>query len=427
MKSTNRILSTAMWLVAACAPTAWANSDGQVLEPYRTFGNGWTNTSSGTSSLGAPAVLTWSIAPDGTTLPTGLGEPVSPNDLIEFLDGVHHGGASPGGSDLTQRAWFPLIQSSFERWDQVSGITFNYESEDDGAAYSPGNPGVLGTRGDHRIGGHSIDGQTSPTFVAYNYFPNYSEMVIDTDEIDRWSNSSGNYIRFRNMLMHEIAHGIGLNHVESSDADFLLEPFLATAFDGPQLDDILGAQRLYGDANEEGVGNDTFSNATPLGTFSPGQSISVGVDAVDTVVAFTDIDFLSIDDNLDTDFFRFTIQTPGFVDLTLTPLGPTYQEGPQGGAQNPYVTSAFSDLRFSLLEPDGSSVLQFANNETIGVAEQISNFWIDSPGDYFIQINGAQNAAQFYQLDLAVQAVPEPSTGLLMVAGMAIYGFRRRR
>jgi len=362
-----------------------------LLSPFRTVGSGWTSSSSGTSSIGQPIDLTWSMVPDGTNLHRGLGEPASPNNLIAFLDGLHQGGASPGGADLTQRDWFPLVESSFERWDAVSGVNFAYEPNDDGAAVNGVNRGILGTRGDHRIGGHSIDGQISPTFLAYSFFPNNSDVVIDTDEINRWGNPEGNFVRFRNMLMHETGHGLGLNHPESTDADFLMEPFLSTTFDGPQLDDILGIQRLYGDANEENGGNDTYLSATPLGNFYPGDNKSFGVDAANTVVAFDAIDFLSIDDNSDVDFFQFTVNTPGLVNLTLTPLGPTYQEGLQGGVQSPLDTSAQSDLILSVFDRDGTSLLEFANNTGIGMAEEISSLSLDSPGDYYVQIQGLQN------------------------------------
>ena len=40
--------------------------------------------------------------------------------------------------------------------------------------------GVLGTRGDVRIGGHLIDGNSN--VLAYNFFPNHGEMIIDTGD-----------------------------------------------------------------------------------------------------------------------------------------------------------------------------------------------------------------------------------------------------
>ena len=57
------------------------------------------------------------------------------------------------------------------------------------------------------------------------------------------------------------------------NAGFLIEPILSTSFDGPQLDDVLAIQRLYGDAYEKNGGNDTFSVATSLGPLSSAQSI----------------------------------------------------------------------------------------------------------------------------------------------------------
>lgn len=412
--------------------------DEHELSAYRTWGSGWSTTSSGPSSLGAPATLTWSIAPDNTQLPTGLSEPISNSSLIMFLDDVHPGGNSPDGSDLTQRTWWQLINSAFERWDAVSGISFQYESNDDGEKIGTAQ-GVLGVRGDHRIGGHSIDGQISPTFLAYNYFPNNSDMVIDTDEINRWSNATNNFRLFRNMLMHEIGHGLGLNHVESFDVNpnqanfqfgtFLMEPTLASGFDGPQFDDILGIHRLYGDANEAGVGNDIFANATSLGSLSGGQPISIGTDATDILVASTDIDFVSIDSNSDIDFFSFSTAVGETVSILLTPLGPTYDEGRQGsgnnGSQNPFVSSAKSNLTLALYDQDGTTILAYANKTGIGLSETINGYHLATAGKYFVRVSGLHNAAQFFQLDIT--AVPEPTSAILLMLGSVIAATRRRK
>ncbi|MCH7752591.1 MAG: matrixin family metalloprotease [Planctomycetes bacterium] len=426
------------------------------LEPFRTFNNGWTNTASGTSGLGEPAVLTWSIVPNGTPMPGGLGEPRTPSNLISFLDSIHHGGASPGGSDLTQRDWFPLVESAYERWDQISGISMNYEPNDDGARV-PGHPGILGRRGDLRLSGHSIDGQTSPTFLAYNFFPNIADMVIDTDEVIRWGNPEGNFTQFRFMLMHEIGHGLGLNHMTSADANFLMEPILQTGLDGPQLDDILGVHRLYGDVNEVGAGNEDYLNATSLGRFWPGQSKQVGSDATDTVVEFTDVDFLSIDDDSDVDYFRFTILTPSLIDFELTPLGPSYKDG-----SIEFNTATMSDLSLTLWDSDGTSILDFANDNGLGGEEQLQSVFLPQRGDYYVSVAGAQNAAQFYELGLDVNlpiptdtfnfsdlirdffgrtgfgsffpdsvpnifSLPEPSAGLMMAVCCGVCAMRRRR
>ena len=413
-----------------------SHGEDEQLAAFRTAGNGWTFSTGGSSGLGRPATLTWSVVPDNSPMPTGLGEPVSNSDLIAFLDGVHHGGNSPGGTDLTQRTWWQLMNSAFERWEELSGITFNYEPNDDGRKLGTAN-GVLGTRGDHRLGGHSIDGQTSPTFLAYNFFPNNSDTVIDTDEINRWSNASNNFRLFRNMLMHEIGHGVGLNHVESFDiipsspkfqfGTFLMEPILTSRFDGPQLDDILGAHRLYGDANEAGTGNDTFLNATQLGTLLHGQTISIGTDAVDTSVAPSDLDFVSIDDNSDVDYFRFSINAAETLHLALTPMGPTYDEGRQGsgdgGTQQPLDASAQSDLTLTLLSTNGTSLLEFSNDTGLGMREEILNHHLAIAGDYYVLVGGLNNAAQFFQLDIT--AVPEPTSLLLLLVGSIVTASRQ--
>ncbi|QEG36727.1 matrixin family metalloprotease [Bythopirellula goksoeyrii] len=404
---------------------------GEEPAAFRTVGSGWSNTSGGFSPFGEPAILSWSIVPDQTVLPQGQSEPLSPSNLIAFLDGIHHGGAGPGGSDLTQRDWFPLIKSAFDRWDAVSGLKFSYEPSDDGVVN--GIPttalasalGVSGVRGDHRIGGHSIDGSTSPTIVAYNYFPSNSDMVLDTDEAGRFGNPSDNYLRFRNTLMHEIGHGIGLNHVASAGHNFLMEGFLDTSIDGPQFDDILGAHRLYGDRFEEDGGNDSPSLATPLGSFALGQSVSLGADAVDAAVAPTDIDFLSINKSGDNDYFRFSVASPSLVDILLTPLGPTYPEGPHGGTETPFDASAKNNLRLYLYNSTGNSLLGFSTGGGLGAEESLINFALPAAGDYLIQIAGLQDAAQFYQLDLAV--VPEPTSAILLFAALTGWIASRRQ
>jgi serralysin len=408
---------------------------------FRTVGNGWTSTSSGASSLGNPVVLTWSIVPDGTFIGRAgdqfiPDESSDPSGLVAFLDDIHHSGGAPGGADLTQRNWWGLFNSAFERWESVAGITFSYEPSDDGRV-SPNTAGQLGRRGDHRLGGHAIDGQTSPTILAYNYFPNTSDMVIDTDEVLRWSNPMGDYLLFRNTVMHEIGHGLGLNHMESDDlsmadgqqfGSFLMEPILSAVFDGPQFDDILGAHRLYGDVNEKGIGNQTFQTATDLGILQASQAVVIGSDADDRFVEFADVDFVSIDDNSDVDYFSFTIATPMFVDLTLAPMGPTYLEGPQNSAENNtqvvFDASALSDLNLTLYDTDGVSILAASFTPGLGLTERIISTDLSSPGVYFVRVGGTTNAAQMFELEIA--SVPEPSALFLVMAAIACGCILRR-
>src|SRR5207244_79354 len=82
------------------------------------------------------------------TLTGGAGETNANSSLASLLNARY-------GSSAT---WLPLIQSVFTEWSNISGVTYIYEPNDDGAAMSTGNSGVLGVRGDVRIGAHPIDG-----------------------------------------------------------------------------------------------------------------------------------------------------------------------------------------------------------------------------------------------------------------------------
>jgi hypothetical protein len=410
--------------VACQLADSFQEGGGDQPAAYQTVGQGWTTTASGVSPFGETTLLTWSIVPDGTALPTGVSEPSSPSNLIAFLDGIHHGGASPGGLDLTQRAWFPIIKSSFDRWDAVSALKISYEPKDNGSALA-GLSGALGVRGDVRLGGHFIDGTTTPTTLAYSYFPNNSDMVIDTAETARFGSSSGNYLQFRNTITHELGHGLGLNHPASSTNRFLMEAFLDTSFDGPQFDDILGVHRFYGDRYEENSGNDSALLATHLGSLLPGQSLSLGTDATDAVVAPADVDFVSINMSADIDYFKITLSQNGLLDITLTPMGPTYMEGPHGGTQTSLNAAALNNLALYLYDSTGSNLLGSSAAGGLGASESLANV-LAPAGNYYIRISGDRDAAQFYQLDVAVTGVPEPAALSLLMCGLVALGTRRR-
>ena len=269
---------------------------------------------------------------------------------------------------------------------------------DDGVDHN-GQVGILGVRGDIRIGGNFIDGVSG--VLAYNFFPNDGDMVIDTADVSFFSNSGLDYRRLRNTVMHEHGHGFGLNHVESNNASFLMEPFLSTGFDGPQLDDVRGIHRGYGDKYEKNGGNDSAATATVMGSFQGGDSFRIGFDGRTTRVNRPETDFVSIDDNGDTDFFSFDLTGDSTVTIDLTPVGTTYNQGPQGGNQNSVDTSSVSDLTLALVDTNQSTVLATSNVGGLGVAEQIADFSLDS-GEYYIRVTGTANNVQMYELELNV-------------------------
>ncbi|HMP06315.1 MAG TPA: hypothetical protein PJ982_08205, partial [Lacipirellulaceae bacterium] len=315
-----------------------------------------TNGFIGFNSWGTPTTVTWSLAPDGTFVDAS-----STSNLIAFMDGIW--GAGDGGYDpvlgYSQRPWFHLFESSFARLRALSGVTYVYEPKDDGVstprAFSNAfnARGQLGVRGDVRIGGKAYTGEQSNT-LATNYFPDHGDMIIGTHQGTFFSAPGNNFRGFRNTIMHEALHGLGVSHIVSTGSRFLIEPFISTVFDGPQLDDILALHRLYGDVLEKNGGNDTYATATPLGQVAPGQSVTRGTLGDNTVVDGSAIDFLSIDGASDVDYFSFTLDDEWLVTLDVAPKGTTYSiRRETETTEYPYNSQALNNLTLALFDPTG--------------------------------------------------------------------------
>ena len=205
--------------------------------------------------------------------------------------------------------------------------------------------------------------------------------------------------------MHEAMHGLGISHVESDNAGFLIEPVLSTSFDGPQLDDLLAIQRLYGDVYEKNGGNDTSSMATSLGPLSPTQPIAIGTLGDSTVIGSSQVDFLSIDDDSDTDFLSFSLSSRLDVRLQLTPRGTSYLVGPEDGTQSTLNTLSLSNLSLALMDTNGTSVLSLTDSNPAGNGEEVLRQLL--PGTYYARVKGANNNIQLYGLNLTA-TVPLP-------------------
>jgi len=168
----------------------------------------WTSTATNPGPLGQgdPTTITWSIIADGVNIPGFAGESAADSNLIATLDGIY----GSAGGPLSNRPWFPQLRSVFDRWSAVSGINYVYEPNDDSAAFAAASVGILGVRGDVRIGGHTIDGNSG--ILAYNFFPDNGDMVIDTGD-NFYNDTSQNSRGLRNVTAHEAGHGLGLSHV----------------------------------------------------------------------------------------------------------------------------------------------------------------------------------------------------------------------
>ncbi len=306
----------------------------------------WTSTATDqpTAPAGNPITLTWSIVPDGTM----ISHLAKPSNLVAFFDGIFE--VEEGGTDFQQRPWFELVEGSFQRWSDLSGVVFQYEEFDDGLSNRSHGlwPGVPNVRGDVRLGGAYVDG-VGGTYGQAGFIPN-ADLTLDTSDVTRFGDTTDYYYNLRQTLMHEVGHSLGLSHNEALGAFVLMHPFAQVLFDGPQFDDIRGAHHLYGDAYEKGTlnGNGSPTDGTPLGVIGIGTSREVGADVPFSTSALSPTlsDFASISNSDDIDFWKFTIDDYSVADFELTPGGFLYQEK---GANDQQLRRSMPGCRVILL------------------------------------------------------------------------------
>lgn len=356
--------------------------DALMFSPENRFqlNNRWSSTalSGGGLGQGDPTIITWGYVADGTTInDAGFGSGGS--QLFAWLNGIY---GSPA-------AWQPLFQQVFDRWEELSGNDYVYEPNDDGANHSSGfNVGIAGVRADVRIGALSLDGGGG--VLAYNFFPDNGDMVLDAFD-SFYNNIGGDSLRLRNIVAHEHGHGKGMSHVCPANQTKLMEPFISTAYDGPQLDDRLHAQRQYGDPNEP---NDSAASATDIGT-----------------PFFFSLSAVSIDDNSDSDYYAIQFTEPGELTVQVTATGETYLDGPQNSngscsAGSSYDSLRIHDLKVDLIDSNGSTVLATEDATGLGGAEVLT-YVVEDPGTYYARVRGGStNSIQAYNLFATVDELP---------------------
>jgi hypothetical protein len=331
---------------------------------------------SGSSAQGTPLTLTWSMPADGLSIPDGItGGAASPNNLNATF--VTKFGSLEAGKSL--------LRQVYARWSDLSGVNYT-EVTDDNAAWGASGGA---TRGAIRIVGRTFG---STGVLAYNYFPNNGDMVIVTSNSSAWT-ATNNQRYFRNILAHEHGHGLGFDHVCPANNSKLMEPFLTTAFDGPQNDDIRAAQRQYGD------------------NYEPNDTIATG-SAIINESGTTTLANLSIDDNADVDYYKFNANVGATVTVRATPQGPSsYLNGPQNAngscsAGTTVLPLAVQDLVVSLYRGSSTTPLIVQNAYGPGTVETITSFPITSSDVYSIRVSSAitTDDVQLYSLVTTIVA-----------------------
>ncbi len=344
----------------------------------------WGNTANGnTGAQGTGVTLTYSFVPDGVSIEGDQ------NVLFTRMNQLFG----------NQQTWQNLFAQMFARWSEVTGNTYVLVA-DDGAGWGQGSPGELGERGDVRIAMTPMDGESG--VLAYNFFPDRGDMVLDEDE--EWNNAQNNYRFLRNIVAHEHGHGLGLSHVCPINTTKLLEPTYSSAFDGPQHDDILAGQRGYGDPYEP---NDEDTEAYDLGQ----------------IEGIYELQLASLDDNTDLDWWEFSILPNRSLTIIVAPDGREYLEGEQNNdgsceAGAPYNTFDDQNLNFTLTTASGTTLITAANHP-IGDSEEIFRFDVpQGVTDLRLLVDGAtNNLIQAYKL--SVESV-DPATPYLLGCPLVI-------
>ena len=363
------------------------------------LGSRWSGTQ------GTPRQLTWSFVPDGMSIPNGIGEGTAPSTLFATMD-------SKFGNN--RALWIGLFEQSFERWSQVAGLTYQRitvggNDWDDGASW--GSSGST-SRGNIRIAMKPIDGGSG--VLAYNNFPGNGSggnMVLDSAE--NWQSSSNNYRFARNIIMHEHGHGLGIAHSCPINNSKLMQPFLSTSFDGPRQDDVRAAQRHYGDFFGN---NNTFAAATELGALANGQTLNPSAWPVgQSSVPFASR--TSIDNNSEQDFYRFSVDAPRVVNISLVPVGSnyaTYQQNAPTSSGCPADTAAnenalaIRDLAFDVLNASGQVQLSIDANG-IGMGESRSGLLLSPAGNWTVSVRSTTTVSNVQLYTLTITGVSTPT------------------
>jgi len=329
----------------------------------------------------------------GARWPGPAGDPVDltysfPSD---GFGGINGGITSTNVLNARMVNWFGSVNNGrakfaqvFFRWSQLSGAIFT-EVPDDNAPW--GFPGDPGSRGDIRIVSINIDGPGG--VLAFNFFPPNGDMVLDSS--DNYGSSSNDFRFFRNVVAHENGHGMGLAHSCPQNGTKLMEPALVLGFDGPQLDDIRGMQKNYGDRFRN---NQTSANAGNLGVLS-GSTVNVNNVSIDSNSFFT----------VDIDWYRFTMPVSGTVSVTVTPVGVSYPNGPQDGMSCTVTGTvdalSIHDLAFELYAPDATTVIASANDNPIGLPESVTDVPLNQ-GTHYIRVFSVSDSSdvQMYRLTI---------------------------
>lgn len=177
------------------------------------IGSSWGKTPVVLGDTGG--VVTWSFGPPGVS-------------IVVFSD---VDGLSVSGDSFLNFNFASVIRNAFGAWSRYGNIEF-MQVEDGGGAAGAGKVA------DIRIFFGAIPGN----IIGRAFFPTFSPTDVAGDILlDKMSSFNFKRSLFKGLVLHEIGHALGLDHVETQS---IMTPRIR--YDALQQDDINGIQLVYG-------------------------------------------------------------------------------------------------------------------------------------------------------------------------------------
>ena len=197
-------------------------------------------------------------------------------------------------------------------------------------------PGVAPEHGDIRIGMRPLPSSILASVTP----PGSSGGEIMLNSTLTWTLGTNSRV-LQNTIARAFGEALGLAQVCPNDKTKLMEPILNLNVTTPQIDDIRGIQRLYGDVLNIPAAGFGVTDPTRTIVFEPNDDPTVNPSVVGGPWPLGGVNLLgdqtneiglSLDDVTDADFFALQIGNQGSsisvdVRITVTPVGGTYSVG----------------------------------------------------------------------------------------------------
>jgi hypothetical protein len=249
-------------------------------------------------------------------------------------------------------------------WSAVTGIKFIYVNDPGGVAVQDGTNYDGTNFPTIRIGHHFIDGSTGLNVLAHCYYPsnNYTTNGragdLHLDDSNTWGNGTGGGINTMETILHEVGHGLGLDHANGDvsgscppSKPAIMDACIQGRFGGLNtaylfLDDIQGMQSVYG----AGLGyvQDDVGIVHVFGT-----GVASNVDGINTMVVTKTTQSIFNYYQVTSTYGSTLISTAGLNGLVI--------EG-MGGTDYLRVDSSWAGIPITLRGGDGDDFYDFGFN-----------------------------------------------------------------